>query len=449
MSAISLKEFEANFAGNRIPGHEWKQQIAEMLDDAGAITETAKAAGRDVDADEAKKFDALIADVKVAQAKAAEAIAHDENRKAHALAQMGRGLGGNPVGSGPTFRTGEGHIVRALTRNESFARQASFGEEQTPRIGDMLAAMITGRYDNVDRHAIQNAIGSNDSAGGYTLNPALSGQIIDLARSASVSLRAGAATLPMSTAELSIARLNSDPTAYWRPEGVAVNSTDVTFDRVTLRPKTLAAIIPVSLELLEDAANIGSFIESTLQAALGLKLDQAVLRGSGAESEPLGILNHPTINSVPTVGAIDDYQEITSAVGEIYADNYTGEPESLAWIMNPREGKKYDSLEDTTGQPLQPTPWASKLKRLMTTSLLTTEGGGTDSSMIVGDFSQVVIGMRTSGVRIRIADDGTVFDGTNSINATSQLMKFIVAYLRADVAILRPSWMCKLTGVSA
>ena len=96
------------------------------------------------------------------------------------------------------------------------------------------------------------------------------------------------------------------------------------------------------------------------------------------------------------------------------------------------------------------TPWVSQLKRLYTTSLPITEGTGADSVSIVGDFGQMVLGVRTSGVNIRILDSGTATDSSGiTYAAESQLMRLIVAYLRMDVAILRPSWFCVLSGITA
>lgn len=69
-----------------------------------------------------------------------------------------------------------------------------------------------------------------------------------------------------------------------------------------MRPTTLAAIVPVSIELLKDAANAAQIIESALTSALSLKLDQAIMQGSGSESEPLGILNHDSVNTISSVG---------------------------------------------------------------------------------------------------------------------------------------------------
>jgi HK97 family phage major capsid protein len=265
-----------------------------------------------------------------------------------------------------------------------------------------------------------------------------------------VSLRAGALTLPMDARELAIARIVADPVPMWRPEGSSVTGTTMSFDRVTLRAKTLAAIVPVSIELLEDAANAGQIIQSSLQQAMGLALDKAALMGSGAETEPLGIKNQAGVNAIAAVGALTDYSKLTAAVGKAYAANYPGDPGGLSCVMNPREGETFDSLEDTTGQPLQPTPWAAALKKFATTSLPITEGGGgNESSMIVGDFSQVVIGMRTSGAMVRILESGTVTDSDNQVHeAASQLKKLIVAYLRADVVLLRPSWMTVLSGIT-
>jgi len=69
--------------------------------------------------------------------------------------------------------------------------------------------------------------------------------------------------------------------------------------------------------------------------------------------------------------------------------------------------------------------------------------------MLLGDFSQVVIGMRTRGLVIRVLDSGTVTD-SNSVShqAHSELKRLIVAYLRADVCVIRPTWLTKLTGVT-
>ena len=69
--------------------------------------------------------------------------------------------------------------------------------------------------------------------------------------------------------------------------------------------------------------------------------------------------------------------------------------------------------------------------------------------MIVGDFTQCVLGMPTTGGQIRGSADGIANDGSSDINATSQLLRWVIAYVRADVAVLRPDHFTVLSGVQA
>lgn len=374
-----------------------------------------------------------------------------------------RGIGRHDVNNrlsgalGPMFRNMQtGQDIQALLPGDRFAnvvRDDQVFDEDASAItaGNVIHSLLTGEPQGMTAEQFNAQIGGSDSGGGYILNPSLTGTIVDLARSASVAMRAGAMTLPMDTREVHVARLTKDPTANWRPEGKEVKASSLAFDRVTLSAKTLAAYVPVSLELIEDASNIASIINNALQAALGLSLDKAVLFGIGSEEEPRGIRNAEGINKISAVGTPTDYSQVSSAVGDILNENYPGDSSGLAWISHPRDGETYDGLTDTTGQPLQPTPWASKLQRLATTSLPTDEGGGNDESVaIIGDFSQVVVGMRTRGATIRVLDQGSITDEDGvTHNATSELKRIIVAYLRADVALLRPSWMSLLEGITA
>ncbi|APZ90536.1 phage major capsid protein [Fuerstiella marisgermanici] len=346
---------------------------------------------------------------------------------------------GGSVGSGPRFVDQHGNQLRAFTGEQQFANKRLDGE-----LGAAIHGMLTGQ-------PMASQAGSTDSAGGYILNGDLSSQVIDLARSASVCMRAGAVTMPMTTSELRIARVASDATSYWRPETAAVTSSTMTFEAVNLRAKTLACIVPVSIEMLEDASNAASVIESALAASMAQKLDAAGLVGTGAASEPLGIRNHSGINTIASVGTPADYNDISLAVGDIMAANYAGQVDGLSWISSPRTDDTYDGLQDTTNQPLMPTPRVAKLKRFSTTALPEDEGGGSDEAVsIVGDFSQLVFGMRTRSVNIRILEAGTATDDSGDTwNAASQLLKHIVCYVRADVALLRPTWFTVLTGITA
>ena len=354
------------------------------------------------------------------------------------------GTGGRSGGGGGcAYRNlGTSEMVRTLLPSESIAGDVG-GDFP---IGQFLVAKLTGR----DTQAAAPFRTSDVEGGGSMLPEVYSGRLVDLARANSVCIRAGAETMPMTAPEMTIARVVEDATSYWRPEGSSVTASGITFDKVVLRAKTLAAIVPVTLEAMEDISNLPQLIEGTLAAALGVQLDAACLQGIGSESQPQGIYYYDSVNDVTGVGTPTDFAEVSEAVGEIFEANYPGDVADLSWIMAPRDAVTYDGLQDTLNQPLRPTPWVEKLKRFHTTSMDAAGGSAGERWAVVGDFKQMVIGLRTSGVILRILNAGSVTDSDSvTHNATDELKYHIVAHLRADMALLRPTWFTKLEDILA
>lgn len=349
-----------------------------------------------------------------------------------------------------TFRDAHtGQSIKALAPHEQFSKS-----DPELNVGRCLYSLATGDRDYLSKKehsAIYDSVGSDDTEGGYLIPPELGGAVVDLARSASVVTRAGAQTVRMNSRQMDLVRVTSDPTSYWRPEGVAVTASEPLFDKVSLRARTLAAVIPVSLEMMEDAANAPTILSNLLQESMAQALDSRAMLGTGAESQPLGVVNTAGIDSQTSVGTPTNYVETSASVQAIMTANFPGETSELSWVAHPRDWATYDGLTDTTNQPLNPTPWAASLMRFSTTALPTTDGGGSnESTMIVGHFPSMIIGMRTNGVRIRVLQSGTVTDSAGvTHNAAANLEVLIVAYLRADVAVIRPTWFSKLTGVTA
>ncbi|MEX0624570.1 phage major capsid protein [Saccharospirillum sp.] len=312
-------------------------------------------------------------------------------------------------------------------------------------IGQIGCAIARGDFNGMSPSLRAAVSGSGDGGGAYMLAPEQSGRVIDLARSASVAMRAGAQTVPMNTSEMTLLRVLSDPTVTARRELQAVNASKPTFGQFTLQSKMYSAIVPITIEQLEDAANAPSIIESVMRSALGLALDQAILAGAGG-AEVLGITNAEGTNEQTGVGTPIGWGDVSQAVGSIMGANYTNDPEGLSWIMNPRDGGTYDRLVAGDNQPLRPSPWAGALNRLPTTSL---EPVGGETNMIIGDFSQVLVGMRTGGVVFDVVDSGSISDGENTINAASQFVRFLRARVRFDAVMMRPDWLTVLRGVTA
>jgi HK97 family phage major capsid protein len=347
------------------------------------------------------------------------------------------------------FRAQDGRKVRSLGVADPFcARAQRRSDDGRPRysLGEMVAAHLgVCPLDGIKGSTVWEG---SDGTGGYLTGVETFGTVIDMARAATVAFAAGAQIIPMNESELILVQQLTDPTPAWTPELGAVTGSAPTFGRIRLVPKKLACIVPVSIEILEDAQNAAQLIQSAITNAMALELDRAILSGTGTAEQPLGIRNVAAVNEHTIVSApADDYSDLETAIEKIRLANYVGEDSALSWIRHPRDASQYNRLQDTLLQPLQPTPGAASLRKFQTTSLPINLGGGAASEMIIGDMSQVVVGMRTNAT-VRFLPAGTITSGGESLNAATQFATLIAVHMRADVAVIRPQWLTVIDGVT-
>lgn len=298
----------------------------------------------------------------------------------------------------------------------------------------VIRGIATGYWDGAEAEKRAMSEGTA-TAGGHLVPAPLAARVIDKARSQSVAVQAGASTVPMDSETLKYATVTGDPTIAIVGEGSAISDSDFTFGSSTLTAFKLASLHFVSLELLEDANNLESFIESSLAEQFALGMDNQVLNGTGS-SAPTGILNTSGINSVAVSGALANYDKFSDGVGEIRKDNFYN---PLGMVIHPRDVAALDKLKDTTNQPLVPPQSYSALNMFQSSQLAINGGSGSDeSNIIIGDFSELLLGMRTE-LRLEISREAK--------DAFEKGQVAIRAYMRFGVSIPRPTAFCKLTGV--
>lgn len=341
---------------------------------------------------------------------------------------------GGYSGNRANWQTSDGKEVRCLSPRESFSRERHDGIG----LGQTLRAMITGPRNDDEKRALSEG---TDSAGGFTVPTPLAAEFIDKLRAASVLNRAGARTVPMETETLAIAKLATDPQAAWTAENGSVSESDPTFSRVNLEAKKLIGITRLSRELAEDSANVNQMLENAFIQAVSLQFDYAGLYGSGSSNEPTGIVNQAGINSV-TMGtngaAPTNYDKLIDAIYENQLDN-AADPTAMIW--HPRTGMTLAKLKDGDGNPMSIPEMVANVPKLATTSIPIDETKGTNSdasSVITGDFTQMLIGMRT-GLRIELLRETF---------AANDQYGFIFG-MRGDFALAQPTSFCRLDGVRA
>ena len=342
----------------------------------------------------------------------------------------------------------------AETKNSIVVKGESFVATVNPpraepglSLGGLMNGMLGGKVTPEVRNAL--SIGT-DSQGGYTVPEFLVADFIDNLRAKSVAFRAGAMAMPLYTNSTVITRLDSDPTFAWRAEAGAVSESDPSFSAITLVPKSVAVLVKASNELLQDSVNIEDVLFHSLVNAAATAVDQAVLSGTGSGNQPTGILNTSNINTVdmssasPNNGAaITDYDPLLDALYEIDLDN-ANEPTAL--VMHPRTRTAFSKLKDSENRQLTP-PWeivpdtgdGSGIPYLKTTSMAIDETVGSStnaSSIIVGDFSQVIVGIRQD-FQLEVLRE----------LYRENLQTGFIAHLRLDVAVTRPEHFCRVQGI--
>jgi HK97 family phage major capsid protein len=338
------------------------------------------------------------------------------------------------TGGGTRYVDGRGREVRTFARGESYSDTVCSPADASVSIGKILRGVITGSWVDADNEK-RTMLGIDSTSGGFLLNPALSSIIIDRARNMSSVFRAGATFIPMEDRELHIAKVTSDPTAYWTGEGATIQTSEAAFGQIRLYAKKLACLVPISIELFEDTPNGTQVVENAVMQAMALELDRACLRGT----DPVGIRNQSGVNVISSVGA-PTYDYIGDAMEDIEENNGMAN----AWILNARDNASFRLYKDGNGMWLRPPEDVAQLTKLVSNQIPSNLGSGANESEIyVGQFSDCYIGIRTQA-QLEIFRSG----GTATVDAVSQALVWVRCLLRADINLAHANHFTVLTGVT-
>ncbi len=335
-----------------------------------------------------------------------------------------------------------GRLLVAKEPHERFSQAESLPDTT------ILTDIVNGRPNA----ALQQS--NSFAMGGVLLDDVTGGFMIDLARNANVCTRLGARALPFPdyAESMKLITVTQDPTASWRGEGQKVDSSEGKFGAINVSPKYISCLVPMTLELFETARNSEQMLRNMIAQSLGLGLDLAALRGSAAAANPTGILNSQGVNIIDysTLGSITNpYAPISRAVRRILDANYPGEVSSLGMAQSPILLESWDTLVDTTGQPLRPSQWFADLRKVSSNQIPTNVGtGGNKTEVYVGAFDQLCFFIK-QGIFIELLREGIIQNvASNAVehNLTQEFKVALRAIMRVDVAILRPSWFSVLTN---
>jgi HK97 family phage major capsid protein len=202
--------------------------------------------------------------------------------------------------------------------------------------------------------------------------------------------------------------------AYWGSEAAAMTQSKPALKESTLKLDKLTALIPVTDELLEDAAAMGSYVAAKAGEKINFKVNDAIINGTGV-GQPLGIMNAACTVSV----AKETNQAAATILGLNLLKMYSRMPSMnrrrAVWLINQDiesqlmsvniETKNVAGSENVSGMPaylppggLSGSPYATLFGR----PIIATEGCqtiGTVGDIVFADLGSYLTVVKSGGVR--------------------------------------------------
>jgi HK97 family phage major capsid protein len=249
-------------------------------------------------------------------------------------------------------------IVRAVAAMASgdwskagLERQASRAMEQqhgrsTP--GLLLPGEVLARGWLQSRATYQ--VGTPSAGGNLVATNLLADQFIEALRNVSQVMNAGATVLSGLVGNVDIPRQTALTATYWVAESGAPTEAEMTFDKVSLTPKTVAALSKMSrLMLTQSTPAIEQLVRNDLVKGIALAMDLAALSGTGASNQPMGIASQSGVQQqvMGTNGAAITLDALSLMEQSLNAAN--APMDGRGFILNAPSVGSLKRLRSTTG----------------------------------------------------------------------------------------------------
>jgi HK97 family phage major capsid protein len=238
----------------------------------------------------------------------------------------------------------------------------------------------------------------------------------------------GAQRLEVSgAAELALPRFDGG-VGSWISEGEQAGSMSTTVQSATATARCAAARLGLSRRVRNaNRADVEGAVLAEIQRAVRNTIEQGFISGTGADSEPLGLLNVPGVGSKTFAAATPTWAELIDMI-ELLGDA-DGDLPRAHWLMNPSMlASLMGVLIDPNGGELA-VVWSSGAHRIAGIPIAISSNVP-EGMVLLGDFTTV---QTVYFGAPQVIDDQ--FSGGKSINGSSEL----VVMNHCDVVVREPA----------
>ena len=353
-----------------------REQRSTKVASMKALVDKAAAESRDLSTEEIQQFDAL---------KVEERTLAAQVERAEYLGELERRSAGEPVSGNPSADfdrlAGSVSVVKVLkAQMEGRSLDGAEGEyakEAEKRSGRKAEGAFVP-FKSLEKRAnttvtAPELIGTDHRAQDY----------IGPLRESLVARALGVRVLSGLVGNVSIPKFGSGLETGWVTEGQAVPEGEMGFDAITLTPRHVGGKTEMSRQLLQQSApGIEQLVREDLSFLIAKQIDRAIINGSGAAGEPRGILN--TLG-IQTADMPDTWLEVLAMLQKL--DDV--EIANGRWLTTSTIRTLLAGTEKVVGSGSGFLYQGGTLADLP----LTTSKNVPEKKLILGDFSQVLLGV--------------------------------------------------------
>ena len=338
--------------------------------------------------------------------------------------------------------------IQALVDNNWDRPGAGFAREVSQEIAKNSITGGSSRSLFIPYSALNRAtyVTSGATTGGNIVATDLrADDFIEALRNNTVMVGLGVQVLSGLVGDVAIPRRSGvASTGFLSSETTAITQSESTFDQISMTPKTLATLSKFSRNMLiQSTPGIEELVRRDLSDGINVGLDLGILNGSGSSGQPTGIMQTSGIGSVAigTNGGAITVDKLIDLETAIMEDNAGVNADSISYVTNAKVMGAIKKLKTSGGEylvnnnlqalgrgatPVAVNGYPLAMTNQVPSNLTKGSSSGVCSAVVMGDFTQAILGLYGGGVEITVGENADDF----AKNLTS--VKAVVAF---DVAV--------------
>ena len=357
--------------------HEIRQKKAAKVAEARNILTVAETEKRSLNAAEQAAFDAIRAEVTSLESHEA---------RAQFVEEAERRTAGEPVDASRASLEARVSVVDAINaqiENRALTGAlAEFNAEQKRQGVQARGVLVPQSLFNETR-----AAQTTTTAAGIVPEDFRPEEFVGLLRNSMVVQSLGARVLPNLRGDVTIPRQATTSTAQWIAEGDALTDSGMTFNSIGLKPKHVGAITELSRQLLQQSnPSIEALVRDDFIQVVSLAVDKALIHGDGIK-QPEGLLTAAT--GTGTLATLSWATVLTVLQGLALKNIIPN-----AWLTHPKVATILRKTLREAGLPgyLLDNGQLAGVPVAVTNQLAEKAGSPATGRMILGDFSEMIVG---------------------------------------------------------